>query len=197
MSSRLTNGPNPGSVLRGILLVARGSRDGLNQFGNTPHAFLTSLAPLVAFPLVGALLMLTSGEPRAAITGFLATVVALLAPAVLSYEPARWWGRQDRWLRFATALNWCQWTVPMLAVLLLAIIYPIIETAISPHAAGFVVVGLLAAYGLWLHWFIARHGLAISSLRAVLLVVFVNLVTILLVVGPQLLNSGRLDPAIL
>ncbi len=196
MNGRLHNRAGSGSVLRGIVLIARGRPDGLNQFANTTQAFLASLAPLVAFPLVGGLLMLAGDEPRSALSGFLATLVALLAPAVLSYEPARWWGRQDRWPRFAIAVNWCQWTIPVLAVILLAFAYPVLEAAVSPHAAGFGVVGLLALYGLWLHWFIARHGLAISGFRAALLVLCVNLGTVLLVVGPQLLASGRLEPAL-
>ena len=50
-----------------------------------------------------------------AIADLLATVAVLLAPPVLSFEFARLWGRQDHWLRFATAFNWCQWLLPVLA----------------------------------------------------------------------------------
>jgi len=48
------------------------------------------------------------------------------------------------------------------------------------------VLGLLC-YALWLHWFLARHGLGLSRLRALLLVFAVNLTTAVLVVGPRMI----------
>ena len=36
----------------------------------------------------------------------------------------------------------------------------------------------LVGYGLWLHWFLARHGLGLSGLRAVVMVLGVNLATV-------------------
>ena len=192
MSGRPRRSPRPGNILRGIALIARGRRDGLDQFGDYPQDFLASLAPLIAFPLVGGLLMLAGGQPQAAASGFLTALVALLAPPVLSYEPARWWRRQDHWLRYATALNWCQWIVPVLGIILLTLVFPLVQSLASARAAGMVVIGLLVAYGLWLHWFIARHGLAISPLRAALLVVLVNLTTAVLVFLPQFATTRHL-----
>jgi hypothetical protein len=49
----------------------------------------------------------------------------------------------------------------------------------------------LGGYGLWLHWFLARHGLQVSGPRAALLVAVVNLGTVLLVIGPRLLALER------
>ncbi len=49
----------------------------------------------------------------------------------------------------------------------------------------------LGGYALWLHWFLARHGLALSRFRAALLVVVVNLGTALLVLAPRLLALQR------
>ena len=47
MSGRLRRQPPVrASIPRGILLLARGRADGLRQFGDTPPAFLASLAPL-------------------------------------------------------------------------------------------------------------------------------------------------------
>lgn len=192
MIGRARPTPRQGNILRGIALIARGRRDGLDQFGDQPQDFLASLAPLIAFPLVGGLLMLAGGQPQAAASSFLTALVALLAPPVLSYEPARWWRRQDHWLRYATALNWCQWIVPVLAIVLLTVVFPLVQSVASARAAGTVVIGLLVAYGLWLHWFIARHGLAISGLRAALLVVLVNLATVVLVFLPQFVGTGHL-----
>ena len=54
--------PRAKNILFGIVRVATGRADGIAQFGDTKEAFLTSLAPLLAFPLVGTLLMLGAGE---------------------------------------------------------------------------------------------------------------------------------------
>ncbi len=177
-----------------MLLVGRGRREGLAEFASSADAFLASLAPLIAIPLVGAALVVAGGRPKAAAASFLATVIALLAPPVLSYEPARWWKRQDHWLRYATALNWCQWLVPLLAAVLLILVYPPLTMVLPDTQATYVILGALAAYGLWLHWFIARHGLAIGPVRAAVLVVGVNVVTLILVAGPQAIGLGRTAP---
>jgi hypothetical protein len=174
------------NILFGIFRVATGRADGLAQFGDTPEAFLGSLAPLVAFPLVGALLMLGEGEGLAALTDLLATVCALLAPAALSFEVARWWGRAGAWTRFAVAFNWCQWAIPILFVLLVGLAGVLTTLGVPTELALIMVVGGLGGYGLWLHWFLARHGLELSPGRAALLVMGVNLATILLVLGPRL-----------
>ena len=181
----------------GILLLARGRAEGLREFGYTVQAFLSSLAPLVAFPLVGYLLLALQGGGPArdggeagALADLLGTVCALLAPAVLSFELARVWRREALWLRYATALNWSQWAIPVLASALLLVAYPVLAAALSARLALGVVGILIGGYALWLHWFIARHGLSLSRLRAVILVVTVNLVTGLLVLGPRLLMLG-------
>ena len=44
-----------------------------------------------------------------------------------------------------------------------------------------------AAYGLWLQWFLARHGLALGRLPRRLLVLLVNLGTAALLLVPRLL----------
>jgi len=178
--------PRARNIVVGIIRVATGRADGLAQFGDTKEAFLASLAPLLAFPLVGTLLMLGQGEGVSALADLLATFCALLAPAVLSYEVARYWGRAAAWTRFAVAFNWCQWAVPVLAVFLTMLAGVFLALGVPNQACVvFVVVGL-GGYGLWLHWFLARHGLGLGAGRAVLLVVGVNLATILLVLGPRL-----------
>jgi hypothetical protein len=179
------------NVLRGIFRIARGRADGLDQFAGTQQGFLTSLAPLIAFPLVGTVLMLLNGGGAPAITDLLATVAVLLAPPVLSYEMARLWGRQARWLRFATAFNWCQWLLPMLASVLLMGLGLLLRTGLSEQTATGALVLALGGYALWLHWFLARHGLALSPFRAAILVVVVNLGTALLVLAPRLLALQR------
>lgn len=186
MSGQRAGAPN---VLLGIVRVACGRPDGLTRFGATRESFLASLAPLIAFPLVGGVLMLLGGAGRDGAAQLLATLCALLAPPVLSFEIARAWGRRPEWLRFATALNWCQWAIPVVAVVLLAILPPLLGAFLSERAAVAATLGAVGCYGLWLHWFLARHGLALSRLRAAALVALVNLGTALLVLGPTLLAA--------
>ncbi len=178
-----------GNILLGMARVARGRPDGVAQFGGTLQAFLASLAPLLAFPLVGVLLMLTRGQGLEALTDLLATVCALLAPSVLSYEVARLWARDALWLRFATAFNWCQWLLPLLGALLMLLLGAASAVGLPSRMIGPLLVIGLGGYGLWLHWFLARHGLQLSGLRAALLVFAVNLGTVLIVVGPRLLAA--------
>jgi hypothetical protein len=191
--------PRPGNILLGVLMLARGRADGLHQFGYTVQAFLSSLAPLVAFPLVGYLLLALGGNgggggqppgELGALADLLGTLCALLAPAVLSFELARLWRREALWLRYATALNWTQWAIPLLASVLLLLVYPLLAASASAQVALGLIGLAIGGYALWLHWFVARHGLALSRGRAVLLVLVVNLVSAVLVLGPRLLMLG-------
>jgi hypothetical protein len=155
--------PSPGSIVLGVMRLARGRADGFRQFGATREAFLASLAPLIAFPLVGGVLMLLGGGGRVALTDLLATICALVAPPVLSFEIARLWGKEAAWLRFATAFNWCQWAIPVLGSVLLLLLGMLITLGLPQSLARIFVVFGLVAYGLWLHWFLARHGLGLSG----------------------------------
>lgn len=179
--------PRPGSVVVGIVRLARGRADGLRQFGATREAFLASLAPLIAFPLVGGALMVLGGGGLDAVSDLLATLCALLAPPVLSFEVARLWGREAAWLRFATAFNWCQWVIPVIGSLLLLVLGILAGLGLPREwARAGVLLGIIA-YGLWLHWFVARHGLGLSGVRAAVMVLGVNFTTVVLVLGPRML----------
>jgi hypothetical protein len=116
-------------------------------------------------------------------------VCASLTPAVISYELARVWKRTDAWLRFATAFNWCEWILPVLFCVLVVPISVAISLGLSEDTAQRVLFGCLGVYALWLHWFLARNGLALSRWRAGVLVVLVNLGTAVAVIGPTLLVS--------
>ncbi len=177
------------SIMIGILRIARGRSDGISCFGSTPQAFLSSLAPLIAFPLVGAILAMFSEGPRRALTGLAMTLCALLTPAVVSYELARIWKRADSWGRFATAFNWCEWILPVVACLVMLPLSVAIGAGMSETAASLVLLSCLGLYGLWLHWFLARNALALTGFRAVLLVFVVNLGTAVAVMGPRVLAS--------
>lgn len=173
--------------LLGMVRMARGKVDGLAQFGDTPQAFLTSLAPLLAFPIVGAALLLVSDGPIQALTTLFITLVAQLAPPVLSHALARRWGREAQWMRYATAFNWCQWALPLAAMALLLVLQLGLRLGLSAETASLLLIFGIAAYGLWLNWLLARHGLELSPGRAAGLVALTNIGTILLVLGPRLL----------
>jgi hypothetical protein len=174
-------------IVAGIFRIARGRADGIACFGSSVQAFLSSLAPLIAFPLVAAVLGLFTEGPRQALTGLAIAMCASLMPAVISYELARLWKRTDAWLRFATAFNWCEWILPIVFCLLIVPISLAMNLGLGEETASLVLFGCLAAYGLWLHWFLARNALALSRLRAGVLVVLVNLGTVVTVIGPTLL----------
>jgi hypothetical protein len=171
----------------GIIRVARGRADGIACFGGTTQSYLSSLAPLIAFPLVGAATRMATDGLRSALTGFAMTLCALLAPAVLSFELARLWKCTDRWIRFATAFNWCEWALPLIACLVMVPLGIAMAIGLDENAASLTLVCCLGFYGLWLHWFLARKGLGLSSFRAFVMVFVVNIGTIAVLLGPYIL----------
>jgi hypothetical protein len=176
-----------GEVFSAIVLTALGRKEGLRRFVASKEGFLASLAPLIAFPLVGSALLAAGGEARLAGMQFLATLCALLAPPVAAYELARLWKREEAWLLFATAFNWCQWTIPLVAAVAVAILVPPLTRVLGGRGAVEAALGVAGLYALWLHWFIARHTLGISALRAVLLVIVINIASAVAGIGPALL----------
>lgn len=176
-------GPQMQAVLRGILLVARGDRAGLALFGATSQSYLSSLAPLIAFPLVAAGLMLMRGGGASTVADLLATLSILLTPAVVSFELARLWGRHAGWLRFATAFNWCQWAIPAVGAVMMLLLFLSVALGAPSRVAALVLIGALAGYSLWLHWFVVRTGLQVGRWRAALVVLAMNAATSLLVIA--------------
>ena len=185
--------PRMATILLGIARVARGRKDGLLQFGDSPQSVLAALAPLVAFLLVGAVIGLIGGS-REAVTDVAAVTVGLLGPLVLSFEIARRWGRDLHWFRFATAFCWCQWAAPMVLIVVIVLVSVLIIGGVSETAAAGAGVAVLFGYGLWLHWFLARNALDLSGKRAAMLVVGVNLLTMMLIVLPQLADYALNGP---
>ena len=180
--------PGKQNILRGIVLLCRGRASGFAEMGTGPEAFLSSLAPLIAFPLVGCVLMVAQGKIQDGLADFLATLIALLAPPVVSHAIARHWGQQEKWFRFATAVNWCQWALPLLGAVLVLIAGVMVQAGVPMRTTVILLCCVLLAYAFWLQWFLARRGLDLSTLRAAGLVVAVNLLTILLVAGPQVVE---------
>lgn len=180
------------SVLRGLVLISRFRREGLAEFEANRSAFLASLAPLIAFPLVGALMVAQLGMFFAAISSFLSSLIALLAPLLISEAFARRWGVGERWLGFAVASNWSQCIMPVLFGVMRIAAWVLVEIGVLPSDED-VVVGLLMMvliYALAVQWFVVRHGLGLSRGRTTLLVLGSDLVTGALVMTPQLIMAG-------
>jgi hypothetical protein len=74
-------------------------------------------------------------------------------------------------------------------MLLLTVLKPAVASGLSDNAAASILFITLGSYAIWMHWFLARHGLALSVGRAALLVVTVNIVTVMLLFGPLLLTG--------
>ena len=176
-------------VVSGILLVARFRAAGFDRLGDTRQAFLTSLAPLLAFPLAGLALSVLGGG-KGAFSDFLMTVAAVLAPPVISHMLAASWGREALWPRFATAFNWCQWAIPLAAVLVFTGFGIAWRAGVPVHVAAILALFVLAAYGLALHFFLARRGLGLPPGKSILLVLAVNLGTAAVILVPRLLAGG-------
>jgi hypothetical protein len=175
-------------ILRGMARLAMLRADGLADFGDTPQDFLNSLAPLAGLAIAGTLLRVFGGEIFDALTDLVVTGVALMSPPVLSHFLARRWGREVAWLRYATAFNWCHWLVLMAFAVVLMIGTGVLAAAGIPPLAALVTAELAwAAYGLSLHWVLARRGLGISRLRTFGLMTLVELGTGVLIMGPLLL----------
>jgi hypothetical protein len=182
-------GEHRGQVLLGILQLALLRADGIRQFGGTKKTFLNSLAPLIAFPLVGGVLSVLSGGGVDAVVALLGTLVALLAPPVLSEVLARWWGREQAWLRYATAFNWSRWAMVLALGAGLVLMGLLASAGLSQRAAVALGLVAVAAYGAVLDWFVARVGLGLVWWRAALLVLVVNFGAALLFLAPRVLGG--------
>jgi hypothetical protein len=157
-------------ILRGLWNLAIGKRAGLVDFGNTKDAFYASLAPLIAFPLVGSGTMALHGDWQMAIISFLSRLCAVLVLPVVAFETARILGREKLWLRAATALNWAFWI--MLPVFIAAaLLFSILtQSGLWQEAAFGFSFSLAGLYLLWNRWFILRTALGLGTWQAVLAV---------------------------
>jgi hypothetical protein len=173
-------------ILQGLIKLARGDAKGIEEFSGTPEAFSASLAPLIAFPLVGAFITAISGDWKAALVGLLSRLCAVLALPLVTYEFARLYGKNHLWLRTATALNWCFWLV-LPAILVAALLGSVLVQFHLPLArAELTVLGLIGLYLLWNRWFVFKAGLGLNIWRAGLMLLASLLITGLFAVLPWL-----------
>ena len=176
------------SPIIGAIQLALGQARGIARFGNTPQAFLASLAPWIALPLVGILLSVFNGNSRQAIGALLFIIVGMLGPAVVSHALASRWGREPLWLRYATAFNWCQWAVIAAFLLIVFALQATDDDDIDPETTVRIILAVVSIYGLWLNWTLARAGLDLSRGRASAFVVVLNAGTFALAMLPQVIG---------
>ena len=166
-------------VIAGILLLARFRAEGFAAFGTTTLAFMNSLAPMLAITLVTSLRPLLAGNARQLGLHVMTSLIALLGPAVL-------------WLRYIGAFNWCQSVITLVTVVLILLLAAGGNPA---EGMGGLVAAIAAVLIYWIAvcWFMARHGLEIGRLKAVLAVIVINVGTGLLMLGPQII-AAMLQP---
>lgn len=167
-----------------MLGVARGRIPAIGLFGATRQSFIASLIPLAIVPVLNSLISQRQPSLSRLILDLLTSVTALLVPPVVTHALAERWGRDTAWLRFATAFNWCQLGLLVIAMAALFVI----ATATGPEAA-MLVIGVIGIYALWMHWFLARHALGITPKQAVLLVLAVHATTTIAVLIPKVLAA--------
>lgn len=160
------------------------------DFANTGNSLTASMAPLIAFPLVGALLLVMKGDVTDALVSFTAQLCVALAPALITYEFARAWGREAVWLRTASALNWSFWMVLPLLMLAAVLGAMLVSLGVHDNIAEAMMIAVTGCYIMWLHWFIVRTGLNTGVWQAILLVVVTNIVIGLLALGPDLIDMA-------
>jgi hypothetical protein len=175
-------------ILRGLFFLARGAKEGMKEFGDDMDSFTSSLAPLIAIPLVAAGLVGGGGDWRGAVMGFLAQLCWVLALPVIMFEYARWLQRDTQWLRTAVALNWSVWLV--LPVALLAGILGALVAAfgVPVEVATLGALGALLAYMFWLRWFIFTAGLGLTGWQAAGLVMICAAVQVVCLGTPLVLG---------
>jgi hypothetical protein len=162
-------------ILRGLFMLARGKKTGINEFSASMDGFTASLAPLIAFPLVGAGISALNGQWAFALVSLFSRICAVLVLPVIVYEFAQRTGREALWLRTATALDWAFWM--LLPVLFVAafIAAVIVQFGLGMAQAEMLALGFAGIYLLWYHWFIMRAGLGLNGWQAGGLLLFSSL----------------------
>lgn len=178
-------------ILRGLAKLACGNAKGIEEFSGTAEGFGASLAPLIAIPLVQAIMEAVRGDWKISILGFFINLCGVLMLPVVTYEFAKAFKRQERWLRMVTALNWCTWLC-LPAIFLASILGDIIaQSGLSLARVELLMIAGVMVYLVWNRWFVLKTGLQIKGWQA-LLVLFVSLLAMLAPLLLLLLFDGPL-----
>ena len=156
----------PNVVLPALGRLMRGDRSAVMAFAGTPNAVLRSLVPLSALPVVSALGPMSSGQLARGLAAACAGICSLLLPLIVTHLLARWWKVEPYWMRYATASNWCRLALAVISVVALVGGIGLLGIPTPDNPLPFLPMVATAFYGLWLHWFVAKHALRIGGLKA-------------------------------
>ena len=167
-------------AIGGALKLARGDARGLGFFDISLDGFWRSFrAALICYPMYLILVAFrvteaqwaASGSGRIVAVETIAFVISWTAFPLLMLPLSRGFGRENRFIAFMVAYNWCQ--IPQTVLFLIVAVD--VATGILPGTAG-EVAGLAAAVAVMVYeWYIARVALVIPGMQAIL-VVLVDLV---------------------
>ncbi len=184
----------PDRLIGGIARLVALNPAGFDAIEASVSGFLASLAPLLAFALVGSGAEIAMLGWRQGVGDGLQMLCVLLGQPVVSHFYAKLWGREAYWLRYATAMNWCQLALPMLGLLVL-----LLTTLADVNAGGgeplaFAVV-LVLGYSVVLNWFLAWRGLALGPWRGLGFLLAVTLTLALMLSIPVGLRLAAMPHA--
>jgi hypothetical protein len=177
-------------MLRGLWRLAKGERAGIGEFGGELDHFYASLAPLIGIPLAVALLMALQGEWQLALFLFLSSLAGTLLLPVAVYEFARLFGREQYWLRTATALNWSIWMVVPALFAAIFISTITVECGLAQEFASALAMALTLLYLFWYRLFALSAGLGVRYWQAGLILLVSFLVMVTFTVLPTLFHLG-------
>jgi hypothetical protein len=184
-------------ILRGLFMLAKGERAGMQEFSPTTDSFAMSMLPLIALPTIDVLLMAVMGDWHLALLGFFWLLDAALVLPVLVYEFARLFRRREHWLRTATALNWSFWMIIPATLFAILINTLAVALGLMQGISGMFVLIFGGLYVLIYRWFVLCAGLSISGWRAALILlalgavsVVFNVVLLLSGLSPDVLTAG-------
>ncbi len=167
--------PVPQHLWLGLRRLAVGDATYLDCFGAGNAAYLASLAPLLALPLVSGLLLFIDGKFVQGAIALVAAACNVLAPPVIAHAFCKAWDREAPWARFATVLNWSRWL--LIGQLLLVLMLVGAMDGLAGGALAAVPLLGFAAYAFWLNIFLARTALSLSLGRAIVLTLTIGIGT--------------------
>ncbi|MCW8308304.1 hypothetical protein AruPA_14790 [Acidiphilium sp. PA] len=179
-----------GNIVRGLFRLARGDGGGIREFGNTTEAFSASIAPLLAFPLVSAVLFGLTGHWLLAVVMLLSRVCGVLLQPVMTELVARYRASRATWLVTSTALNWSIWLLIPLTLIGGIVSTGLVSLGIDGRYA---VIGSLCGsflYLLWVQCLIMRAGLRLTWLFAVPIVIGMNILIATVCLEPFLVHPS-------
>ena len=177
-----------GNIVRGLFRLARGDAGGVSEFGNTTRAFSASIAPLLAFPIVGAALFGIAGHWMLAGLMLASRICGVLLQPVITEFGARRANSSATWLMTSTALNWSVWLVFPLILIGILITNGLITLGLSEPTAVGVSFASILLYMFWIQWFILRTGLRLSVLGALTLLIAMNVAIAVVYIAPYVLH---------